>query len=824
MTDFFIKDKAETLLANGYEPVPIDVGHKAPLMKGWSRIDITPEVVGGWVANGQANKYVGARCGQVVGLDIDIDDPEVSAFVRADAEFMLGSALVRFGRPGRALLVYRIDGDEGRKHKVSWLDRSGLKHDVEVLQRGQQFVAFGIHPDTREPYRWESGDPTTVPVSDLSAVSERDVVDWLKGVTARVCDKFGWHVVEAGAVDPDERFLMTYRPAVSIKAMTPEQRVSHEALKNLDRWVPELFPAARPYQDGYRVSSSDLGRDLQEDLSLVPAGIQDFGEETGLTPLQVVERWRGEDGALEWLAERVGVDMTAQAESAAEEAVKDAPGQVWLKRMEEAQDEERLKRVCEGVRSAALSDLDRERLAQVLKRRYSDITGISVGIAAARKQLKPKRKVERPVGGHWSDGWYYTTHNDKFYLYGSRQWVSCAGFEALYRRNMPIREDGGRDSAVRFVMDDLQLPVVEIGMYCPPFGERFNASGRECVNTFMPSSIPEAAEVADPQVVQVLKQHLINIAGKHAIALLDWLAHNVQYPGRKIRYAPLIKGIEGDGKSLLLTMLACGLGEANVRMAGPDTVISSFNGYAEGSCVVGLEELRIVGHNRYEVANALKPLITNDTVDIHKKGVDAYNAINVSNYIAFTNYADALPLTETDRRWWVLFTEWSSASEMAKAVGMPLPDYFDRIHAALGDPASVRRFLLDHPISKDFNPNGRAPMTEAKLSMVRGDVNDNDELLQRRIELGGVGIGEKAIATDCLRTAPTFDDEEWIEELPTGNTLAKALRNLGWVKYPKPIKWQGKTRKVWVKGMSLSDNDAVREALGTSRAGDDVPF
>ena len=55
--------------------------------------------------------------------------------------------------------------------------------------------------------------------------------------------------------------------------------VNSAALADLPAWVPSLFPGAK-YQPGtkaFRVSSRMLGRDLEEDLSIAPNGIVDFG-------------------------------------------------------------------------------------------------------------------------------------------------------------------------------------------------------------------------------------------------------------------------------------------------------------------------------------------------------------------------------------------------------------------------------------------------------------------------------------------------------------------------------------------------------------------
>src|SRR5699024_2195206 len=102
-----------------------------------------------------------------------------------------------------------------------------------------------------------------------------------------------------------------------------------------------------------------------------------------------------------------------------------------------------------------------------------------------------------------------------------------------------------------------------------------------------------------------------------------------------------------------------------------------------GVCAVGLEEIRMAGHNRHDAMYAMKPLITNDTGDIHKNGQDSYNALNTVNYIAFTNHGDALPISATDRRWMVIYTPWASLKEMREVVGQEPEEYFTALHDAI---------------------------------------------------------------------------------------------------------------------------------------------
>lgn len=835
---FMIKDIGLPLLELGYEVLPIAPGEKVPRLPKWSSLVIDRSRVEAWKANGRARHYVGIRTGEVTGVDIDIDDAAVTESVASDFGWSFGEGPRRYGKPGRVLLAVRCPGG-GKKKTLKLTSPDGRDHAIEILMTGQQFVAYGIHPDLREPYRWENGDLLDCAAEDLPEVSDADLAQWLDSVPALLPE--GWKVAEGSEVfDEDELFLLAYRPPVAVEAMPAVERVQYEAMRRFVDWVPQVFGQdAKEYQGGYRVSSETLGRDLQEDLSIHPQGIRDHGEETGMTPVQVVAKWHSngdEDEALKALAGWLGVDLKAQAKSAVQETQKAAPIQKWLDRMDSSDDLERLKRVAAGVgRDADLAEVDRERLAMKFQGRFKALEGSHLSIAVARKAVKRTGggvdRVDTPEAA-WADRWYYVTHNDKLYRYGTDQWVSPQGFNAMYQRELPPDDEGRRPSALRYALDDLEIPAVEVGMYCPQFGERFTISGRDCVNTFNPASIPEADDWLDAdgqRAVEVMDRHIQFIAGNRPAvykALLDFIAYNVQHPGRKIRYAPLVKGIEGDGKTLLLELIAVCIGEPNTRTVGPSVVMGNFNGFAEGRCVVGLEEVRLVGHNRYDAMNALKPLITNNTVDIHKKGQDSYNALNVTNYMAFTNYSDALPVTATDRRWFVIFTPWSTPEEMEDRIGQRMDSYFTEVHQALEQAGALRRWLLDHKLSASFNPNGHAPRTPEKESMRAADADDDETVVAQRLEMGGEGVTEKAVATDCLSQLPPgaeFDVDE-ILEMPKGRALAKVMQRLGWVHCPKQLKWHGKPRRVWVKGLPLDDNDKIREELNKTIGADYVPF
>ncbi len=116
------------------------------------------------------------------------------------------------------------------------------------------------------------------------------------------------------------------RPA-STSAAQPEgsggddfKRVNELAMASLPAWVPSLFNHAIVKGGGYRVTSKALGRDLQEDLSINPEGIVDFGvadmgdaKQGKRTPIDLVMEWlpaAKPADALHWLAQRIGIELT----------------------------------------------------------------------------------------------------------------------------------------------------------------------------------------------------------------------------------------------------------------------------------------------------------------------------------------------------------------------------------------------------------------------------------------------------------------------------------------------------------------------------------
>ena len=169
------EDSGAILASYDYEPIA--VAGKRPIGTGWQRGPADATTVAATRSEHPEAVNTGLRCGALVGLDIDLADAEHTAALVALATRVLGDTpLHRLGSKG-CLLAYR-NAVPCKKITVKANIGGEEKPAIEILGQGQQFVAFGIHPDTLMPYRWlrKDGDcilsPQIVPHYLLPEVSE----------------------------------------------------------------------------------------------------------------------------------------------------------------------------------------------------------------------------------------------------------------------------------------------------------------------------------------------------------------------------------------------------------------------------------------------------------------------------------------------------------------------------------------------------------------------------------------------------------------------------------------------------------------------------
>lgn len=188
--------------------------------------------------------------------------------------------------------------------------------------------------------------------------------------------------------------------------------------------------------------------------------------------------------------------------------------------------------------------------------------------------------------------------------------------------------------------------------------------------------------------------------------LLDWLAYNIQQPGKKIHWAMLVQGKQGTGKSYFGRMMSSLLGPNNVSLPTNEMIHEPYTAWQKSCSLVIVEE--VMAAERRNLMNKLKPIITEPIVQIREMHKPAYTQPNVFNLLMFTNHEDALVLEEGDRRYCVIF----SPAEPKE------PSYY---HTLWDWTAENLPALLDYMMSRDiskFEAKAHAPMTEAKVKVI----------------------------------------------------------------------------------------------------------
>lgn len=145
----------------------------------WQDYDATEEDLTAWSKWGAG---AGLKTGELIAFDIDVLDAEVAGQLVGQVRRMLGHAPMRVGRPPKALLVFRTSATVF-KRKISFtLPGHEEHHAVELLGKGQQFVAHGIHPATSRRYKWDTRSGTLPPFNELFELSQEMLDDAWEGL------------------------------------------------------------------------------------------------------------------------------------------------------------------------------------------------------------------------------------------------------------------------------------------------------------------------------------------------------------------------------------------------------------------------------------------------------------------------------------------------------------------------------------------------------------------------------------------------------------------------------------------------------------------
>lgn len=439
------------LLGNGYLIIPIKPGHKRPALDNWQTARL-----GAADLTRYPNHGVGVLCGQgaqpVAAIDVDTTDGALAARFVAWCQEHLGATCERVGFAPKILLAYRAASEGWGKATGAWFeDLGGARHRLEVLGKGQQFVAYHIHPDTGEPYEWVDffGGLEAMRAGDLPTITEAQVEEALQVFEAMAAEaglvRVSGSKTKAGGMTsaPVDDPLMAYEPPVGIDLSEARRLVAYVDNEDYDTWLKVGMSLHHEF-DG-----SVAALDLWDEWSSTATNYASRED--------LEKRWDsfGRSGrnptTARWLL-KVGRQNKREAEKAEKRtALDEAKGFI----LDCGDSIELVNEIAKKAGEAAGTDLAlRAELAGLIRARFKELTDTSLPVADVRAAMAGGRKVvafnkqrrqmtefgnaERMLD-HYGDGLMYVPEIDGWFMWTGIYWRRAAGVELEHLAKETIR-------------------------------------------------------------------------------------------------------------------------------------------------------------------------------------------------------------------------------------------------------------------------------------------------------------------------------------------------------------------------------------------------
>lgn len=392
-----------------------------------------------------------------------------------------------------------------------------------------------------------------------------------------------------------------------------------------------------------------------------------------------------------------------------------------------------------------------------------------------------KRQLDRVEKADWYTRFAYIQQDDGYFDLNDRREISRGTFNALFRHVTcfsihPSKQKRRVEASVCFDENRQAAGALALAGITYAAGETVLVSreGQAFGNRWINHRPPVAVGNVKPWLDHLERMIPDSVEREH---VLNVMAFKIQHPDRKINHAVLHIGHPGSGKDTLWQPFLWAIGGeslANVSIVRNEEITSQW-GYALESEVMVFEELRqSEAKDRRALENHLKPIIAAppEFLQVNRKGLHPYQALNRIFVLAFSNERVPLSLPSDDRRWFVTFSE---AERMSEDAGHAIWGWYKA-----GGLSAVAAWLYARDVTA-FNPGAAPPLTDAKLIMVEQGRSTAEsylvEMLQRRLGEFAAGVAAAPFYSLCDRLSGNAPSGTKIPQA----ALLHAFREAGWV-------------------------------------------
>lgn len=311
-----------------------------------------------------------------------------------------------------------------------------------------------------------------------------------------------------------------------------------------------------------------------------------------------------------------------------------------------------------------------------------------------------------------------------------------------------------------------------------PFGDQTEDEfGRIGVNVYRP-----ARYVGIPGDVTPFLDHLARVlpVQRDRDILLAFMAQCIQRPGVKVKWAVVIQGVEGLGKTLFEYIMAAALGPSYVHVPAAKELTEGggkFNGWMRNKLMIIINEVK--SDEKRELVEVMKPWITDKRIEMQNKGQDQDMADNPTNWLMFTNHKDAIPISVNGRRYAIMYSALQSSSDLAR-LGMT-DEYFSKLYdwAESGGMAHVVDYLMKYAVPADLDGKigcTRAPRTSSTDEALAESRGWLETMILEAVERQDQGFRGGWVSS-CAVSKLVKDNGQ---RLPVSRTLGMIFKSIGY--------------------------------------------
>ena len=152
--------------------------------------------------------------------------------------------------------------------------------------------------------------------------------------------------------------------------------------------------------------------------------------------------------------------------------------------------------------------------------------------------------------------------------------------------------------------------------------------------------------------IQHIKENVCNHNEAHFEYLIKWMARAVQQPASAGEVSIVLQGGKGTGKGWFARTFGRLFGRHFMHIANAKHLVGNFNAHLQDCVCLFADEAFFAGDKQHE--SVLKRIVTEDTLNIEKKGYDVEDTPNFIHMIMASNDAHVIRATGDERRYFML--------------------------------------------------------------------------------------------------------------------------------------------------------------------------